>query len=536
MSDRIMQLSVEALAEQLHIAEQNFTERIAELELELEDTGWSRLYGAREMEFSRDALRRIARESRLFYMKNPLIRRAVDLENAYVFGQGVEIKAAHPLVDGVVQEFLDDELNRQEISTPRAMASQNTTLKLDGNLFLCFFGNDVGGVRVRAIPFDEIQDVIANPEDAKEPWFYHRRTMPRNTMLGEQPLDAKEYLLPDWQYTPRDRQDKYNGKPIDWDHPVYHVTANRLSGQRFGVSEVYAAHDWARAYNEFLANWATITRALARFAWKVAAKGGASQRGAIKAVLDSGISTGTDYNPAPASGSTWIETAGSADLQPVRTAGATTSPQDGRRLLLMVCAATGFPETFYGDAAVGTLATAKSLDRPTELGMLGRQRLWSEVMENVLAYAVERKARAGDVPGLSGYEDEDAWGEMKWIYGRDPDSGTDDPISAAVSVDFPDVVERSVTERVDAVVKAATLGGTVLAGTLDAEYTTRELLVALGEHSVEEVMAGIFPEEEEVPTEMVAQTESLRREMADFLTLLKEARIENRHQSSIGDY
>jgi len=532
VTERLLELSVSELSERLQrteqslaITEANFQEKITELEYELEERGWDRLYGSQDLEFSRDALRRIARESRLFYMKNPIVKRAVDLENAYVFGQGVTIQAEQETVDAIVQAFVGDELNRGELTTPRAMTSQNADLKIDGNLFLCFFRNGVGDLRVRAIPFDEIQDVISNPEDAKEPWYYLRRRIPRSSLLGEIAAAEADKLYPDWQYTPRNRPPSYKGMPIDWDHPVYHVAVNRLSGQRFGLSEVYAAQDWARAYNEFLANWATITRSLARFAWKIVTKGGADQRALVKGKLDSGIMAGGDtYTPAPSAGSVHIETAGAADLQPIRTSGATTSPQDGRRLLLMVCAAMGFPETFFGDAEVGTLATAKSLDRPTELAMLGRQRLWAEILENVCTYVIEQKARAGTVDGIGGEEILDDWDELKWVYSDDPETG--EPLDTHVSITFPGIVERDVTEAVDAIVKAATMGGLgTFAGTLDPEYTTRQLLVALGEHSVEEVMADLFPPEEEVPPEAVQQTEALRREMKSFLTLLQEARV-----------
>ncbi len=532
MTERLLELSVSELSERLQrteqslaITEANFQEKISELEYELEERGWDRLYGSQDLEFSRDALRRISRESRLFYMKNPIVKRAIDLENAYVFGQGVTIEAEQETVDAVIQAFIGDELNRGELTTPRAMTFQNVDLKIDGNLFLCFFRNGVGDLRVRAIPFDEIQDVISNPEDAKEPLYYLRRRIPRSSLLGEIAAAEPDRLYPDWQYTPKDRPPSYKGMPIDWEHPVYHVAVNRLSGQRFGLSEVYAAQDWARAYNEFLANWATITRSLARFAWKIVTKGGADQRALVKGKLDSGISSGGDtYTPAPSAGSVHIETAGAADLQPIRTSGATTSPQDGRRLLLMVCAAMGFPETFFGDAEVGTLATAKSLDRPTELAMLGRQRLWAEILENVCTYVVEQKARYGSVEGLSGEEILDDWDEVKWIYSDDPDTG--EPLNTHVSITFPDVVERSVTERVDAVVKAATMGGIgTFAGTLDPEYTTRQLLVALGEKSVEEVMEQLFPEEAPTPVDVLPQVEALKAQMREFLTLMKEARV-----------
>lgn len=506
--------TISDLTNEFRAVESNLVERINELEYELEERGWQKLFGSQDIEFSRDALRRIARESRIFYLKNPLIHRAVELENSYTFGQGLTIEADHPAVDEIVQTFIADEINRQEISTPRALAGLNRELKISGNLFLMFFGNGTGLIRVRSVPFDEVQEIITNPEDSREAWYYLRRSSKKG--------ESKGILYPDWQYTPKDRPDSWDGKPIDWDHPIYHVTINRLSGQRFGCSELYPAQDWARAYNEFLSNWATITRSLARFAWKATTKGGAGGRAAIKTKLDSGVSTGSDYNPAPSAGSMWIQSDGT-DLQPLKTTGATTSPADGRRLLLMVCAATGWPETFFGDAEVGTLATAKSLDRPTELSMLGRQRLWAEVLENVLGYAVEQAARYGLVAGVRGMEWTDAWGELKWNYDNDPE--TSEPLNTHVSIGFPDIVERNVTERVDAVVKAATLGGTMFAGTLTPKYATRQLLTALGEQSVEEVMADLFPEDEE---EVAKQTEDVRREMKNFLELVKE--FQNGHE------
>jgi hypothetical protein len=525
VTENVTQLAVQEVSERLRIAEANFQERIAELELELEERGWDRLMGSTQTEFSRDALRKIVAESRLFYMKNPLIRRAVDLSTSYVFGQGVTVEAVSPTVDAVVQEFLADEANRAEFATPLSMAARDADLRIEGNLFFVFFTNAGGYVRVRTIPFDEVQDVICNPEDAREPWYYVRLKAPRDTLFATpSALTAEPVLYPDWQYTPKSRPASYNGHRIDWDHPVYHVKVNAISGQRFGLSELYSAQDWARAYNEFLANWATITRSLARFAWKVVTKGGAGQRAAVKTKLDSGLS-GDTYNPAPSTGSVFIETGDSASLQPIKTSGATTTPADGRRLLLMVCAATGIPEQYFGDPSTGNLATAKAMDRPTELQFLVRQMLWTQILENLCTFAIEARARAGTVEGLSGEDVEDAWEEMKFRYDHDPNDTEhpDEPVDVHVNVTWPDLVERDVVARVGAVVQAATLGGQgMLAGTLDAEYTTRQLLMALGEKSVKEVMEQFFPEEE-VPEEEELGVEALRGAIKEHLALLKEA-------------
>src|SRR5262249_50712420 len=154
------------------------------------------------------------------------------------------------------------------------------------------------------------------------------------------------------------------GVPVRWDAPIYHIKTGGFSDMRFGVPEIYAAVDWAKAYKEFLEDWATITRALSRFAWKASTKGGQRGVAALKSRLSTTLGSGAgmgETTPPPVTGSIAVMSEGN-NLEPIKTAGATTSMEDGRRLLLMVCSALGLPETFFGDVSVGTLATATSLD------------------------------------------------------------------------------------------------------------------------------------------------------------------------------
>jgi len=244
-------------------------------------------------------------------------------------------------------------------------------------------------------------------------------------------------------------------------------------------------------------------------------KTGSASRIAAKAKLDSKISS-DQYQPAPSAGSVFIS-GEDTKMTPMRTAGATTAAEDGRRLLLMVCADTGLPETFYGDASVGTLATAKSLNRPTELGFSLRQRMWEIVIETICEFVIQSKAEVrpgytSDDPNhkgtLAGEWSEDSWGEPAFIYADDTANEDMDkrgmPIDITVNVDFPPLVEDDQKEQVEAIVMAATLGGNPLAGTLNAEYATEKLLRVLGETSIEEVMEKLFPEGEEPEAVAVA--------------------------------
>jgi len=164
---------------------------------------------------------------------------------------------------------------------------------------------------------------------------------------------------------------------------------------------------------------------------------------------------------------------------------------------------------------VGTLATARSLNRPTELAFSLRQRLWEIVIEGICGYVIQSAADAGytsndpAVKGtLSGDWVPDGWEEETFIYDDDTDNEDTDlrgkPIDTTVNVDFPALVEDDQKAQVEAIVSAATLNGSTLAGTLDAKYTTELLLRVLGETSIEEKIELLFPEGEEPEAVAVA--------------------------------
>jgi hypothetical protein len=474
-------------------------ERLAELEvsLQFEDIGWQRLGTEGETEFSPQFLKRIRGLSRLMFLKNPLISRAVSLQAFYVFGQGIQIAARHPDVNAVVQAFLDDRQNKAEITSQQARTMKEKTLQIEGNIFFVFFTNKTTGrVRVRSIPTDEIADIVTNPDDAREPWYYKRSWTPRplsvETGVGVGHLQTAYY--PDWRYQPAQKIPTINGSTVQWDTPVYHIKVGGLDGMRYGVPETYAAQDWARAYKAFLEDWATITRAYARFAWKLTTPGGSRAVAAAKTRLSTTVGTGDvgERNPPPVTGSTFIAGTSGTDMTPIRTAGATTSSADGEHLKLMVAAAFGVPSTFFGDANVGNHATAKTLDRPTELKFVDRQTLWEDVHQDILSYVIDQAALAprGKLTGARAHEpgDED---DPRVVLANDPDTG--EPMDRVVVIDFPPILEHDQASAISAIVEAATLGGKT-PSTFSAKLTTRLLLQVLGIEDIDEVLATLFPE------------------------------------------
>jgi hypothetical protein len=201
-----------------------------------------------------------------------------------------------------------------------------------------------------------------------------------------------------------------------------------------------------------------------------------------------------ETNPATATGSAFIRANQDADYEPLNIRGLSVAPEDGRRFLLMVAAAAGIPEVFYGDADVGNHATAKSLDRPTELMMRNRQEMWRNVLQDILGYVVKQAVMSprGALAGMADVErepDEADPGQdtITLDWNTNPDTG--DPYDSSIVIDFPEIINIDVRSRVEAITMAHQ------SQTVSARTVARLLLVALGVEDVDKELDAMYPED-----------------------------------------
>lgn len=474
-------------------------ERIAELEDFLaDDRDWINLGAyAQDQQLSRQGLQAIGRIARLMYLTNPLINRGITVKADYVFGRGVNIFARDDTINELVQQFLDDPRNQVEFTSQPARIQKEVELQTDGNIFFAFIVHPVTGrVRVRTIPVEEITDMICNPQDKKEVWFFRREWQEVETDVTTGLTETKPRVAyyPDWTYKPKNTPSKIGDVEVI-NVPVYHVKIGGFSDWKFGVSEVHSALYWAKSYNKFLSNWASLMAVYARFALKITTSGGAAGVAKTKTKLNTTItgSNTAERNPPPATASSFIRSQNSegvtqADVDVVRTAGATTSAEDGRRLLLMVCAALGLPETFLGDLSAGNQATAKTLDRPTELGFVNRQGLWTYIYQAIIDFVIycSTKAANGIIANAKiATITQNEYGEdvLEW----------QEEINHHVDVDFPPVVEHDLLAFVQAVKTAATLDGATPSILTDNRLLARMFLTILGENDIDQILDKMYP-------------------------------------------
>ena len=472
-------IQVVDLTERLDAAE-NYSEileeSLADLELAAEDRGWQRLTMQLEQEFTRPGLQQIARNCRVMAVASPLIKRGLNLRIAYVWGQGVTLAARDDDVNAVVQGFWDDESNKAALTSSQAQEELERALGTDGGVFLALFtGPRTGRVQVRSTPFDEIQDIITNPEDRDDPWFYLRQYTttviePGYARAGTRTrVETRRVLHPALTHRPRLRPRAINGIPVAWDAPILHVSVNRLDGWKFGVGDAYAALPWARAYDGFLTDWAKLVKALSRFAWRLTGDKGSKARTAAATVR---ASMPTDGRTADAGA---IAAMGpGAHLEAIPKSGATIDSESGRPLGAMVAAALGIPVTMLlADPGVtGSRATAETLDKPTILEMGMRRELWGEALQRISSYVVDQavKAPAGPLRGTITRDEYDR--EVITLAGD---------VERTVDVDWPDLNELDPLKLVEAIERADTIGA-------PKATLVRLVLQALGVDDVDEIL------------------------------------------------
>jgi len=483
--------------QQTELSNEILTERLAELELALEDANWMRLMFEGEHEFTREGLRKIVDLARMMYIKNPLIKRGVMVKALYIWAQGVNVKYKNPDLNKVLQDFWDDPKNKVELTGHQAQMLKQVDYEVVSNIFFVFFTQPSDGrVQVRSLPFEEITDIICDPEDSKTPRYYVRKWTEKkfNESTGRYNTRQRTAYYPDWNYTPKNKPTKIGNMEVMWDTPVYHVKTGGMSGWKFGVSQVYAAIDWARAYKEFLEDVASLMRAYSKFAWKRMTKGGKKAIAAERAKMASTLMSGGDSaetNPPPVTGAMAILGEGT-DLQPMQVRGASISPDDGRRLLLMVAAAEGLPETYFGDVSVGTFATAKTMDRPTELMMKEGQTTWTNIFRDIFNFMILQTMKA-----TSGNKEIKSLGKVVKVENDgiiEEKIEWRNPLTAMLDIDFPPILEKDIQTSVQAIVTALTLNGQQLT-LLDEQTATRLILKAIAEDDVDEIMAELFPDD-----------------------------------------
>lgn len=481
-------------------------ERLWELELALEDRGWVREITISNFEFSLFGIQRIIGLCRLYALKNPLIRRGIQVVSFYVFGRGVSISSDDEDENKVLQAFFLDPRNAQELGH-RALVKKEEQIWSDGNIYWVFFADEkTGDLVVRCLDPIEICDIVTNPDDASEEWYLHRRWMAQafDVNTGQKQPAPQQAWYPALGYDPDVKPLTIGPEKVKvmWDTPCMHWKEGGMAKWLYGVPLAYPAIDYGRAVKRLIDNWCSMQEAMTRFAWQVETQGGLPAIANLKQTLATTLSIGDgsqyEQSPPPNTASSWISGPGNK-LTMSKTSNMIDGPEVGRRVAHMAYMVFGLPETFFADASVGTVATATSLDRPTELMMLGIQERWREGLQRMGDYAIMRSDTAPQ-------------GHIREARKASPKK--EKKAGSSVKVIFPSILEHDIKDQIAAIVEAATMNGFECTG-IDQRIAIGLLLQELQVENWQEVLEEMYPEDEY--DELIDRTEVLAKQREDTL-------------------
>lgn len=393
-------------------------------QLAIEDIGWRPLMGLSDSanSFTLDALHHASELCRAVATVNPLVGRGLRVRTGYVWGSGVSVVPREfiqgpgrprtvnlePELPEGVEEVLTGTLAQLELER-----SSGT----DGNLF---FLVDRKTKEVLRVPFEEITEGVSQRGN-RERLLYIRRTwndwdleMDFEANIDTSPISAPKAAARGrtWMRADRDSisggatragfafkdvwyptvsglrtigrtrgKERIGGDPVDHTKVMIHVPFNRLTGWRWGIPDVLPAVWWTKAYKEYLENCSTLTKAYARFAWKVTSDRSRSVRrtaAAISAPPRNDPATGAPLNV----GASAVLGAGQ-DLSAV--GGNTKVDFDaGRPLAAMIAAALDVPlPALLEDPSIAPSGAATSLDTSTILVMQARQKVMDDMFRQI---------------------------------------------------------------------------------------------------------------------------------------------------------
>ena len=496
----------------------------SDIELALQNVEWRREINLSYMEFSRWGIQQIILISRLHYIKNPWIQRGINIAASYVFGRGVEVSSPDDAANDCLKDFFE---RNKETLGQIALTDLQRRKYYDGNVFFVCFPDAMsnGTVEVRTIDSTEIEEIVTDPDDTDRPWLYKRNWVQRIFDQNTGAVQTKEQhawypSLKLWQQVNGMADDKpkdtapdesvkvISGVPVMWASPVLHRKCGSVAKWHFGCPLVYAALDDVKAGRRFLNACVTVKLALAQVAFTLTTKGGQQAIQGAKQALSTTVGPSSalwDTNPTAVDASIFASGPGTT-LQAFKSTGAGGDPAEVKEWRNMVACVLRIPPTYLADMETSNLATATTLDRPTELGFLEFQEEWREDLITLAKFAVSVSGKAmngkvrealgkdgdGKVVVLEAARRLSADGKRMEYVVEAPAAKKSKEIQVLVT--FPAIREGDLPQMINAIVEAMTLGnkGGQVTG-IDEKQGVFLLLKQLGVEDAEELVEQMYP-------------------------------------------
>lgn len=343
--------------------------------LAADDIGWVKLgVSASDVaSISLDEAKQVSQRLHGYAESNPLLVRGRETRCSYLFSSPYEIgtQDATTVITPQMWNNINKRRNQDSVFSLEALERIEGERYSAGQAFVLY---DRGEKTFQQISFQEIGDIIYDPDDSTEVW-YVRRDWSATVIdeAGNVKVQERKVYYPSsrFQAPKGGYASKINGIEVNADKRMIVERVNMQPGGNLGIPDSFAAAPWALAYSAYLSDGSKVLAALAEWAWVVkSSKRNPAERAAATVRSSSGVGgtlfTDADVSPMP-----------SKDAIDLNT---------GRPLAAQVAASLGISVVLLlaDPGQSGAYGTAQTLSDPNRRTMEARRQRSTVFLEHCL--------------------------------------------------------------------------------------------------------------------------------------------------------
>jgi len=312
---------------------------------------------------------------------NPISRRIVKLISMFVVGEGITVKSDHKATNDYLQTWWNHPLNH----LGRKCVSFCDEATRSGNLFfLCTVDQNTGMLYVRAVPADQIEEIITAENDIDQELAYKPIKQGAPLWPAYNPLSppAPALLGYSGELTANSQSLTANSQELTANF-MLHYAYNQPVGVSWGEPDLAPMLPWIGHYSSWLEDRARLNRF--RFSWLIVWKR-KWENEAAKLAKNRELAA----NP-PLSGSWLLLDPDETVEMPAPNLESGDAEKDGLALKKMIAIGAGFPTHYLAEPESSTRTTAEAAGTPTFRGLEQTQQFFLDILSEIAAIAVSHR-------------------------------------------------------------------------------------------------------------------------------------------------
>jgi len=331
--------------------------------LSSEDLGWQKLGVTGDLtQITLMEAKEVSRRLHGYSESNPLLSRGREVRASYLFSSEYEVgtKDAEGTITAQQNNLIGKIKNQEAVFSMEALERIEFERYSAGQVFVLY---NRGEKTFQHISFQEIDDIIYNPDDSSEIWYVKR--MWSSVIVradGSTGVVENKFYYPCSTYDGGDSgyAPVINNIQVDDTKRMIVDRVNVQAGANLGIPDSFAAAPWALAYSAYLSDGSKVLAALAEWAWLVKPKKRPAAERAAATVRSERGAGGTLFTDADV---TAMPTSNAIDLNTGRPLAAQVASALGISIVLLLA----------DPGQSGAYGTAQTLSDPNRRTMEARR-------------------------------------------------------------------------------------------------------------------------------------------------------------------